>query len=453
MNETLRMPPFSNEAEQSVLGGLLSDPEAIDRIPYLESAHFYRSDHRIIFEEIQRQHAATRMPDPITVAERLGDKIENALQYLIQMRSTEPSGARIRTHADIVIQKAKRRAIIAMSDEMAAAAFGIQEPQEIADFFVGRMEALMRRKTMQEPQRMSSMMNAYVEMIESRDNGDIKPVATGLEDLDYKLGGGLDDGTLVVVAGRPAMGKTGFGLGLARAVAESGGAALFLSMEMPANQVLDRNVAAMGQVSMQSLRGRDIADADVKWPALTRVIQNSVDIDLFIDDQTALSMIAIRSKCRSVKRSAGRLNLVVIDQLSFITGSRLERRHEQVSEYTRGLTALAKELGCPVVLLCQLSRTCEGRPNKRPMLSDLAESGAIEQDADTIIFLYRDEVYNENSPDRGTAEIIIAKKRQGTTGTSRVAYIGEQTRFANLARNWMPNVHPRETRTSNRGLD
>lgn len=451
MNETLRMPPYSNEAEQSVLGGLLSDPEAMDRIPFLEAAHFYRQDHRYIFEEIQRQHAATRTPDPITVAERLGEKIENGLQYLIQMRSTEPTGARIRTHADIVVEKAKRRALIAMSDEMAVAAFGIQEPQEIADFFVGRMEALMRRKTMQEPQRMSSLMNAYVQVLEQRRTGEIRPVATGFEDLDDILGGGIERGTVAVLAGRPSMGKSAMALCIGGNVSAGGDVTCFLSMEMSKDQVLDRRVSAMAEIPLQWLRRPDIDDS--QWSSLTRAIQMSETQDFFIDDQTALNMMAIRAKARKIKRSAGRLDLLAIDQLSFIAGSKLERRNEQISEYTRALLALAKELDCAILLLCQLSRKCEERPNKRPLLSDLAESGSIEQDAATIIFAYRDEVYNENSPDRGTAELIVAKQRQGRIGTARLAYLGAQTRFANLARNWMPNVQPRETRHSNRGFD
>lgn len=434
---------MSIEAEQSVLGGILADQHAFDRVAgLLEAEHFYRHDHRLIYEQIQKLSYANLLVDPITVHERLaaagkGEMI--GLPYLIQLRSTEPSGARVRTHADIVIEKAKRRHLLVLASEMQEAILnGAEEVKSIADTFVGSVENAVRMRTMQDPQRMSAMMTAYVEMIEARDLGHIKPVSTGLQDLNDKLGGGLDDGTLVVVAGRPAMGKTGFGMGLARAVVEGGGAALVLSMEMPAHQLLDRNVAAWGRIPMGVLRSNSEIDTNTKWPALTRVIQSTLNYDLFIDDQTALSMMAIRAKCRKVKRTAGKLNLIVIDQLSFIAGSKLERRHEQVSEYTRALVALAKEMGCPVVLLCQLSRKVEERPNKRPQLSDLAESGSIEQDADTIIFLYRDEVYNMNSADKGTAEIIIGKKRNGSTGMARAAYIGEQTRFADLEKSWHP---------------
>lgn len=450
-NSNLRIPPFSIEAEQSVLGGLLSDPEAIDRIPFLESAHFYRWEHRAIFEEIQRQHAAARMPDAITVAERIGDGIENCLQYLIEMRNNEPSGARIRSHADIVVEKAKRRALIAMSDELSSAAFGIQSPAEIADFFVGRMEALVRQKSMQEPERMSKLMPSYADVLEKRQSGEIRPIPTGLEALDAILGGGLETGTVTVLAGRPSMGKTAAALCFGGNAAEAGYVVAVQSMEMPKHQLIDRRVASMGGIPLSWLKKPDM-DAH-QWDAVSRAIKMTEAQEFYIDDQTALNMMAIRAKARKVKRTAGRLDLLIVDQLSFITGSKLERRHEQVGEYTRGLLALAKELDCAVLLLCQLSRTCEGRPNKRPLLSDLAEAGAIEQDAATIIFTYRDEVYDPESLDKGTAELIVGKQRQGSIGTARVAYIGAQTRFANLAKNYQHPVPRPGPMPTSRGFD
>lgn len=428
---------ISIEAEQAVLGAMLADPEAIERCFYLEAAHFYRADHRVIYGEILRQHQANMTPDPLTVAERVGEKVQDGLAYLIQLRHSEPSGARIRTHADIVVEKAKRRALLKVASEIQESALGIVEVQDIADSAAGSIERLTRSRTMQEPQRMATLMNGYVNLLEQRYNGEIVPVATGFEDLDHKLDGGFDRGTLVIIAGRPSSGKTALGLCIAGNNAEADGCSLFESMEMPKEQVIDRRVSAIAQVPMRWLRKPDMDTSG--WNGVTKAIQLVNNIDLYIDDQAGLNMMAIRAKARKVKRTAGRLDMLVIDQLSFIQGSKLERRNEQISEYTRALLALAKELGCVVVLLCQLSRKCEDRPNKRPMLSDLAESGAIEQDADTIIFLYRDEIYNPDSQDKGTAEAIIAKKRNGTPGTARLAYIGEQTRFANLAKNYMPS--------------
>lgn len=426
----------SIEAEQAVLGSMMADPEAIDRCFFLEAAHFYRADHRVIYNEIMRQHMSNMMLDPLTIAERVGDKVQDGPMYLMQLRASHPSAARIRAHADIVVEKAKRRALLALASEIQESALGIIEVQDIADGAVGRIEALVRSRTMQDPQRMASMMTEYVGVLEKRHSGEIHPIATGFEDLDHKLDGGFDPGTLVIIAGRPSMGKTALGLCIGGNNADAGGCALFESMEMPREQVIDRRVSAMAQVPMNWLRKPDIDTSG--WDGVTRAIQMINNIDLYIDDQAGLNMMAIRAKARKVKRTAGRLDMLVIDQLSFIQGSKLERRNEQISEYTRALLALAKELGCVVVLLCQLSRKCEDRPNKRPMLSDLAESGAIEQDADTIIFLYRDEIYNPDSPDKGTAEAIIAKKRNGKPGMARLAYIGEQTRFANLAKTYMP---------------
>ncbi|UGQ44958.1 replicative DNA helicase [Massilia endophytica] len=442
---------ISIEAEQSVLGALLADPLALDRVTFLQAEHFYRPEHRVIFAEILRLVAANQAIDPMTVADKVSGRVEDALAYLGKLRAVEPTGARVRGHADIVVEKAKCRDLLALTTQIQDAVAGQTDVREIADMVVGRIEALVRSSATQEPQRMATMMSAYCDTLEGRHTGAIKPVSTGLTDLDKILGGGLDRGTLNIVAARPAMGKTAFGLGLARHIAMDDGISTFLSMEMARDQVIDRNISAMAQIPLAWLRCPD-SNTDY-WNRFTATAQRVNDMGLFIDDQTGLNMMAIRAKARKVKRSAGRLDMLVIDQLSFIVGSKLERRHEQVSEYTRSLLALGKELDCPIVLLCQLSRKCEERPNKRPMLSDLAESGAIEQDADTIIFLYRDEVYNPESPDRGTAEAIVAKKRQGSTGMARLTYVGAQTRFDNLSHSWRPELRPEQYKIKKRGFD
>lgn len=442
---------MSIEAEQSVLGALLSDPEALERIPFLEAAHFYRADHRIIFSEIRAQAMANRTPDPLTVAERIHDRVQDAMRYLMQLRASEPSGARVRSHADIVVEKARRRALLALTSEVQEAVMGHHESREIVDLFVGRAEALVHQRTMQEPERLSSLMHSYVELLDKRRTGEIRPVATGLEALDDILGGGLERGTLTVVAGRPSMGKSALAICIGGNMSHAGDVAAILSMEMPKHQVVDRRIAAMGHIPLSWLKKPDVDQH--QWDAVSEAIKMTESHDFYIDDQTALNMMAIRAKARKIKRATGRLDALWIDQLSFIAGSKLERRHEQVSEYTRGLLALAKELDCAVGLLCQLSRKCEERPNKRPMLSDLAESGAIEQDAATIIFTYRDEVYYPDSQDAGTAELIVAKQRQGRIGTARVAYIGEQTRFANLAKNYQHPVPRPMPQRASRGFD
>lgn len=427
---------ISIKAEQAVLGALLADNRAMDNIGALEAGHFYRQDHRLIFEELQRQIAANKTADAITVHQRLADKVEDCMRYCADMRQSALTGGRIRQYAEIVVQKAKKRELVALGIELQAMAASPQDADVCADFAASRLEELGRSHVEHEPQLLCDMMNDYAQTVEDRYEGRIKPVSTGLKDLDIILDGGIERGTLTIIAGRPSMGKTAFGLNVARNVAATG-AALFLSMEMPRHQVSDRNIAALGHIPLSWLKKPD-NDA-VHWANFTKAMQKSRDYRLFIDDQTGLNLLRIRAKARKVKRSAGQLEVLVIDQLSFITGGKGDR-FELTGEYTRGLVQLAKELDVAVVLLCQLNRKCEDRPNKRPMLSDLAQSGSIEQDGAYVIFLYRDEVYNANSPDKGTAEIIVAKQRQGRVGTARAAYIGDQTRFEDLAAPWMPNV-------------
>jgi replicative DNA helicase len=281
--------------------------------------------------------------------------------------------------------------------------------------------------------------------------GTIRPVATGYADLDRQLQGGIERGTVTVVAGRPSMGKTAFGLGIARNTAEQG-VSLFLSMEMTKTAVNDRNISALGKIPLPFLKQPKAVHEDGidYWPQVSLAFKKAQDLRLYIDDQTGLSITKIRAKARNVKRKAGRLDCLVIDQLSFITGGESDKSFERVSEYTRALMALAKELDVAIVLLCQLNRNLEQRPNKRPMMSDLALSGAIEQDAECIIFLYRDEIYNPDSMDKGIAEIIVAKQRQGQPGTVGLAYIGEQTRFEDLVRGWTPAKA--EKQSKGRGL-
>lgn len=430
-------------AEQSVLGALLIDNEALYRIPDLTADHFYRHDHRAIFREISRQIAAGKHADVITVFEALRDKIQDCLVYLNQLATGTASAASINRYADIVVDRAIKRSLAALGMEMQGESI---EPAEVlVDRMAAKVEALAQKKTAQEPQRLNDMLGDYVEVIQARMDGKIKPIETGFVDLDRRLDGGLERGTLSVIAARPGMGKTAMGLGIARNVAEWG-ASLFLSMEMPRDQVNDRNIAALGKLPISWLRRpkHDTNEDRAMFDRMTSAFARSADLNLFIDDQTSLNMLAIRSKARSVKRRQG-LDVLVIDQLSFITGGESDKSWEVAGEHTRGLLALAKELNIAVVLLCQLNRKCEDRPNKRPVLSDLAVSGSIEQDAANVIFLYRDEIYNPDSQDRGVCEVITAKQRQGQTGIVGLAYIGEQTRFEDLA-GWTQRAPEQEER-------
>lgn len=430
-------------AEQEVIGALLLDNDAIDRIQDLMPEHFYRADNRAIYAEIRRQVGLGMRADPLGLLEPLRGLVEDCLRYLTTLKNNCGSAVTIRRHADMVIEKSMKREMIIIGRELEHSAIGGATPaEEIVSSVSARLDELVKRKSGNDPQRLGELLADYTATIERRMSGKEKPVSIGFKDLDRKLGGGFERGTLTVLAGRPAMGKTAMGLALARNVSENG-AALFLSMEMSKVQVNDRNVAALGHIPIGWLRmppenappGSEDAK---KWDAVSSAFRRANELNLYIDDQTALNMLAIRSKARMVKRKSKSLDLLVVDQLSFITGAQAEKSYEQAGEYTRGLIALAKELDCPVLLLCQLNRKCEERNDKRPMLSDLAQSGSIEQDAANVIFLYRDEVYHPDSHDKGVCEVIIAKQRQGQTGMVGLSYIAEQTRFEDLAHNWQP---------------
>jgi len=426
------------QAEYSVIGALLIDNDSIDRIADLLPEHFYNHENRQYFEELQKQIVSGKRADVITVFDSLRAKIPDCLQTLNMIANSVGSSANIQRYADIIVDKAIKRALVAIMREGEDVAASFKKSAECVDFVASKLEKLAQRRTEQEPQRLESLLGDYAQTLEDRMSGKIKPIKTGFEDLDFKLGGGLERGTLTVVAGRPAMGKTAFGLGIARNVSFEG-SALFLSMEMPKEQVCDRNIAALGHIPIQWLRNPSETNPTKDyWDAMTKAFGQTQEMNLYIDDQTSLNMLAIRNKARKVKRKSG-LDLLVIDQLSFIVGASSEKLHEAIGEYTRALLGIAKELGIAVILLCQLNRDCEKRPNKRPIMADLASSGSIEQDANNIVFLYRDEVYNDDSPDKGVCEVIIGKQRQGSPGFIGLKYFGEETRFEDLARAWQPS--------------
>jgi len=430
-------------AEQEVLGALLLDNDAIDRVHDLEPAHFYRADNRAIFSEIRRQIGMGQRVDPLSLLEPLRGHVEDCLRYLTSLRQNVGSAVTIRRHADMMLDKAMKRGMAAIGRDLESMAWGTPTPAEesIAEASA-RLDELVKRKGQSDPRILSDTLAGYMEVLTRRMNGEDKPISLRFADLDRKLGGGLERGTLTVIAGRPAMGKTALGLALARNVAEEG-VSLFLSLEMSNVQVNDRNIASLGHIPITWLRDPPEhsppgSQSAAYWTAMTSAVARAQQLRLFIDDQTGLNLLQVRSKSRKVKRMAGALDVIVLDQLSFLTGAQSEKSYEQVGEYTRGLIALAKELDCAVVLLCQLNRKCEDRNDKRPMASDLAQSGSIEQDAANILLLYRDEVYNQSTQDKGICEVIVAKQRQGQPGTIGLSYIGEQTRFESLAYQWIP---------------
>ncbi|HZW12452.1 MAG TPA: replicative DNA helicase [Noviherbaspirillum sp.] len=442
--EALRVPPHSIEAEQSVLGGLLLDNAAWDRIAdFVGEDDFYRYDHRIIFQHIVKLINATKPADVITVFEALSTsgKAEEVggLTYLNALAQNTPSAANIRRYAEIVRDRGVLRKLITVSDEIATQAFNPQgkEVKQMLDEAEAKIFAIAEEgsRGAQGFQAIQPLLTEVVERIDelyNRDNqNDITGVPTGFIDLD-RMTSGLQPGDLVIVAGRPSMGKTAFSLNIGENVAiDSGLPVAVFSMEMGGAQLAMRMLGSVGRLDQSRLRVGKLNDED--WPRLTHAIQKMNEAQLYIDETPALSPIEMRARARRLSRQCGRLGLIIVDYLQLMSGNGGggENRATEISEISRSLKGLAKELHCPVIALSQLNRSLEQRPNKRPVMSDLRESGAIEQDADVILFIYRDQVYNPDSPDKGTAEIIIGKQRNGPIGTVRLTFLGEYTKFDN----------------------
>lgn len=443
--DALRVPPHSIESEQSVLGGLLLDNAAWDRIADFVSADdFYRYDHRIIFQHIVKLINETKPADVITVYEALSStgKAEEVggLTYLNALAQNTPSAANIRRYAEIVRDRGILRKLITVSDEIAGNAFNPQgkEVKQMLDEAESKIFAIAEEgsRGSQGFQEIQPLLTQVVERIDelyNRDStSDITGVPTGFMDLD-KMTSGLQPGDLIIVAGRPSMGKTAFSLNIGENVAiDSGLPVAVFSMEMGGAQLAMRMLGSVGRLDQHRLRTGRLVDED--WPRLTHAIQKMNDAQLYIDETPALSSIELRARSRRLARQCGKLGLIIIDYLQLMSGnSGGENRATEISEISRNLKGLAKELNCPVIALSQLNRSLEQRPNKRPVMSDLRESGAIEQDADVILFIYRDEVYNQDSPDKGTAEIIIGKQRNGPIGSIRLAFLGQFTKFDNYS--------------------
>jgi replicative DNA helicase len=441
--ESLRVPPHSIEAEQSVLGGLLLDNAAWDRIAdFINEDDFYRYDHRIIFQHVVKLINATKPADVITVYEALSStgKAEEVggLTYLNALAQNTPSAANIRRYAEIVRDRGVLRKLITVSDEISGQAFNPQgkEVKQLLDEAESKIFAIAEEgaRGAQGFQAIQPLLTQVVERIDelyNRDNqNDITGVPTGFLDLD-RMTSGLQAGDLVIVAGRPSMGKTAFSLNIGEHVAiESGLPVAVFSMEMGGTQLAMRMLGSVGRLDQSRLRIGKLNDED--WPRLTHAIQKMNEAQLYIDETPALNPIELRARARRLSRQCGKLGLIIIDYLQLMSGSSSgENRATEISEISRNLKSLAKELNCPVIALSQLNRSLEQRPNKRPVMSDLRESGAIEQDADVILFIYRDQVYNPDSQDKGTAEIIIGKQRNGPIGTVRLTFLGEYTKFDN----------------------
>ncbi len=439
----LRVPPHSVEAEQSVLGGLLLDNAAFDRVTdVLNEEDFYRFDHKIIWQHITRLISLARPADVVTVHESLASAGKSddtgGLAYLNALAHNTPSAANIRRYAEIVRERSMLRKLVSVADEIAAAAFNPQgkEARQLLDEAESRVfqisqEGARGATGFQDIQPLLTQVVERIDELYHREgDSDITGVPTGFSDLD-RMTSGLQAGDLVIVAGRPSMGKTSFSMNIGEHVAiEQGLPVAVFSMEMGAVQLAMRMVGSVGMLDQHRMRTGKLTTDD--WPRLTHAVQQVQEAQIYIDETPALSSMEVRARARRLARQCGQLGLIIIDYMQLMSANSAgENRATEISEISRSLKGLAKELNCPLIALSQLNRSLEQRPNKRPVMSDLRESGAIEQDADLILFIYRDEVYNPDSPDKGTAEIIVGKQRNGPIGSVRLTFQGSSTRFLN----------------------
>jgi replicative DNA helicase len=441
----LRIPPHSQEAESSVLGGLLLDNNSWDKVAdLLVEADFYRYEHRLVFASITSLVNTNRPADVITVFEQMQSqgKAEEigGLAYLNSLAQYVPSSSNIRRYAEIVRERSILRKLISVSDDIATSALNtngrpvtnILDEAEQKIFSIGEEGSRMRQGFQSMDKLVVQLLDRVEEM--SQNPNDITGVPTGFFDLD-RMTSGMQAGDLIVLAARPSMGKTALAINIAEHVAlkEDLPVAVF-SMEMGASQLAIRIVGSIGRIDQGRLRTGKLIDDE--WPRLSDAIERLKTVSLSIDETPGLTTSELRASARRLARSCGKLGLVVVDYLQLMSGSGGgdgENRATELGEISRGLKMLAKELQCPVIALSQLNRGVEQRTDKRPMMSDLRESGAIEQDADVIMFIYRDDYYNKESKEPGVAEIIIAKQRNGPTGTVKLTFLKPITKFESYA--------------------
>ena len=427
------------EVEQSILGALLVDSKAFDKVGFLREEHFLTKQHRQIFTAIARLSAKGDTPDCVLVWTALKNAAHadaGTLAYLNDLAQNSPGGANAKRYAQMVVDRWTMRNIVSVALDLAEKARNPQgaTPESILQGAMASLEGLMP-KAPKGRQFLSGWLGNIVERIDAEYHGDdthTKLLSTGLRDVDYKLDGGMRGGEVIIVAGRPGMGKTAAALGIADAAGAADAPAVVFSQEMPGEQLTLRALSRASGIPIHKLKdGRKMDDAD--FLLLTKGTQDLLVDKIIVDDRAALTIADIRSAAREVKREHGKLGVIIVDYLQLMAESEGDNRTQAVGANSRGLKALAKELDVPVVVLAQLSRKVEERPNKRPLMSDLRDSGEIEQDADVVVLLYRDEYYNPDSTDKGIAEWNIAKQRNGSNGVVAAAYVGERTAFYDLA--------------------
>ncbi len=436
-----RVPPHNLSAEESLLGALLLSRDVVSNVGELgmQVEHFYKPAHQHVYAAIRGLTQTASPVDVVTVADELRrngllDQIGGA-QMLLELQNATPAISNASRYAKIVQDTALLRKMISVASEIAELAY--TEPDDVAkalDEAETKVFAVAEDRIVTTTRPLGDLLPLAMDKLqETFERGDtITGTATGFHDLD-EIMSGLQPSTLNIVGARPAMGKTAFGLGIATHIAMTGRKpVLFFSLEMGHTELTQRVLASEARVDSQKLRSGRLVDND--WTKIGKAI-NRLEIPLYLDDNPRVTVMEIRSKARRMKRDSGGLSLIVIDYLQLMGGgSSSENRQLEVSEISRGLKILARELDTPIIALSQLSRNLESRTDKRPMLADLRESGSLEQDADVVMFLYRDEVYNRESPDKGSAEVIIAKHRSGPTGNVRLVFNGAYTRFDNAAK-------------------
>ncbi|MCK9503652.1 MAG: replicative DNA helicase [Porticoccaceae bacterium] len=456
--------PHSLEAEQAVLGGLMLANESFESVAAIVAvADFHNTDHQLIFRTMQKLAAEEKPFDVITLSETLKENGDLAQiggdHYLVELATNTPSAANLPAYAQIVLERSIVRQLIVASTEIAQKGLtplGWDSARLLAEAEQKLTEIMENRPKKGGFQQVNDLLKEAVERIDQlfQNDADITGLSTGFADLDEKTSG-WQKSDLVIVAGRPSMGKTSFAMNMVEhAVLNQDRPVLVFSLEMPANQLMTRMLSSVGRIDQTLMRTGNLSEDD--WPRLTNAVSRMKDRPLFIDDTPGISPLEMRNRIRQLIRDrkevlreknrglpADELDalsspaLVMVDYLQLMSASIPgEGRVQEISQISRDLKFIAREFSCPVIALSQLSRNVEQRPNKRPVNSDLRESGAIEQDADVILFIYRDEVYHEDTQDKGIAEVIIGKQRNGPIGTSKLAFLGKYTRFENLARDY-----------------
>ncbi len=440
--EKLKIPPHSIEAEQSVLGSMLIAPDSWDKVTeHLVEDDFYNRSHRTVYMAILALLKANLPVDVITVSEQLekNEQLDEVggFAYLGELAKNTPSAANVVAYAKIIKERAISRELIAAANDIADSSYNPQgrDAIEILDFAESKVFEIAEKRTGENegPRNVDQVLGKTIERLEAliKDNREVTGVTTGFVDLDKKTSG-LQPSDLIIVAARPSMGKTTFAMNLVEnAMMSETKPVLVFSLEMPSEQIMMRMLASLSRVNQTNIRTAQLNDEE--WSRVSQTMANLKDKDnLYIDDSSGLTPMEVRTRARKIARDHGGIAMIMVDYLQLMRVPGLaDNRTLEIAEISRSLKALAKELECPVVALSQLNRSLEQRSDKRPVNSDLRESGSIEQDADLIMFIYRDEVYHENSDLKGVAEIILGKQRNGPIGTVRLTFQGQYSRFDN----------------------